>query len=136
VLLVVSRDDVEGPCSEVESTRNTALYDIVFSSRRRTWILHGGACGLWFVYGILLRSSLRWLHCALPHRTRHLYARCHASYALRNGEAATPTHRGSYSAAAPLIAEALPRTVVACCPPVWVRRDVEVQLVLAGYPPP
>jgi len=47
-LLVVSRDDAEGSCSEVESTRSAALYDIVFSSQCRTWIMHGSLvdCGL------------------------------------------------------------------------------------------
>jgi hypothetical protein len=82
-----------------------------------------GACGLWFAYAILLCSSLRWLHCTLP---TVLWAMARPQHQFIE-EATRQRH--------PLLAEALPRATAACCPPVWVRRDVEGQLVLASYPP-
>ena len=54
----------------------------------------------------------------------------------RNGKAAGPIRRGSCSTAVVIGRRRPPRATAAYCPAVWVRRDVEAQVVLAGHPPP
>jgi len=54
----------------------------------------------------------------------------------RNGKAAGPIRRGSCSTAVVIGHRRPPRATAAYCPAVWVRRDVEAQVVLAGHPPP
>jgi len=54
----------------------------------------------------------------------------------RNGKAAGPIRRGSCSTAVVIGRRRPPRATAAYCPAVWVWRDVEAQVVLAGHPPP
>jgi len=137
-LPVASRDDAEGPCSEAQSTGRAALYDRVFSSRRRAQIPCGGTRGLWFARGMVLRSSSgghagRVAPCRVkPSATTLVATGCDT----RNGKAAGPIRRGSCSTAVVIGRRRPPRATAAYCPAVWVRRDVEAQVVLAGHPPP
>ena len=135
-LPAASRDAAaEGSCSEAQSTGRAALYDHVFSSRRRAQIPCGALadCGLRVGWCSAPPHAGRVAPCRVkPSATTLVATGCDT----RNGKAAGPIRRGSCSTVVVIGRRRPPRATAAYCPAVWVRRDVEAQVVLAGHPPP
>jgi hypothetical protein len=95
--------------------------------------------------GALADCGLRTGWCSAPrHASRVAPCRVEPSAAtlvatgcdMRNGKAAGPIRRGSCSTAVVIGRRRPPRDAAAYRPAIWVRQDVEAQVVLAGHPPP